>query len=120
MRPCLKLIEVDGDHALAIEIALGAAMQNIVVEDETAAKRAIAMLRSKQNRARNVLPLTTVRAAHGSRRVGFPPLMGFVGIAADLVRCDSRYMKALWRSFSGRIAIVRDIDCAVARARRVV
>ena len=114
--PVSKLIEVDGDHALAIEIALGAAMQNIVVEDETAAKRAIAMLRSSKTGRATFLPLTTVRGGRLSED-WLSSADGFVGIAADLVRCDSRY-EGVVAQLLGRIAIVRDIDCAVALARR--
>lgn len=114
--PVSKLIEVDGDHALAIEIALGAAMQNIVVEDETAAKRAIAMLRSSKTGRATFLPLTTVRGGRLSEG-WLSSADGFVGIAADLVRCDSRY-EGVVAQLLGRIAIVRDIDCAVALARR--
>ena len=56
-----RLISVSDEHALAVEIALGAAMQNIIVEDEPVAKRAIAMLKNTRSGRATFLPISTVK-----------------------------------------------------------
>lgn len=114
--PVSRLLSADDRYALAIEIALGAAMQNIAVEDESVAKRAIGMLKEARSGRCTFLPLTTVKG----RRLSEPWLAeidGFIGIASDLVRFEPRFTGMI-DQLLGRIVIVRDLDCATAAAKR--
>lgn len=114
--PVSRLITVGDEHAQAIEIALGAAMQNIVVKDEAVAKRAIAMLRESKGGRATFLPVETIR---GNRlnESWLPQADGFIGIAADLVKYD-RQFSGIIDQLLGKIVIVRDLDCATAVAKR--
>ncbi len=113
--PVSSLLSTEDQYATAIEIALGAAMQNIVVENETAAKRAISMLvQSKSGRA-TFLPLTSVK---GSRlqEPSIEAKPGYIGIAAGLVRCESRY-EGIVNWLLGRIIVAENLDLAVEIAK---
>ncbi len=114
--PVSRLISVEDDYALAVEIALGAAMQNIVVKDEAVAKRAIGMLKSSKSGRATFLPVSTVKGNRLNEN-WLPGTDGFVGVAADLVRCDERY-RGVINQLLGRIVIVRDLDCAAAVAKK--
>lgn len=103
-----KLIEVEGKYATAIEVALGGALQNIVVENEDVARRCINLLKESRSGRATFLPLTAVKGSRLSVQ-GLDAYSGFVGLAADLVGCDSRY-RAVVDSLLGRVAVVEDLD----------
>lgn len=114
--PVSRLIEVDEKHALAIEIALGGALQNIVVKDDTVAKRAIAMLKNARSGRATFLPVSAVR---GNKLTDnwLANTEGFIGVASDLVQCDAQF-SGIIRQLLGRIVVVRDLDCAVLLAKK--
>lgn len=114
--PVSRLIDAEEKYALAIEIALGAAMQNIAVEDESVAKRAIGMLKDARSGRCTFLPVSTVKGKRLSEP-WLPQMDGFVGIAAELVRFEPRFTGII-DQLLGRIVIVRDLDCATAVAKR--
>lgn len=113
--PVSQLIAAKGEHALAIETALGGAMQNIVAEDEEAAKAAIRQLsRDRAGRA-TFLPLTSVKGNRLDVR-SLSRQAGFVGLAADLVTYDPRFEGVVaW--LLGRVVVAEDLDAAVAIAK---
>lgn len=110
-----QLINTGAEHTIAIETALGGAMQNIVVENEQAAKTAIRTLsESRQGRA-TFLPLTSVKGNELNLR-DLDRWEGYVGLASQLVTYDSRYAGVVhW--LLGRIVIAEDLDSAVAMAK---
>ena len=110
-----SLIETGQETALAIETALGAAMQHIVVDNEQQAKRAIFLLKSRNAGRATFLPLSAVQPRQGDRlpREG----EGIVGVASELVSCEEAY-RALLSSLLGRTLVTRDIDSAIAVAKR--
>lgn len=114
--PVSRLIGVGDEHALAIEIALGAALQNVVVEDEGVAKRAIGMLKDARCGRATFLPVSTV---HGNRLTEnwLSQMDGYVGLAAELVTADLRF-SGIINQLLGRIVIVQDLDCATQIAKR--
>ncbi len=114
--PVSRLISVRDDAAVAVEIALGAAMQNIVTDDEQAAKRAIAFLKSGDHGRATFLPLTAVRPRRGERR-SLDAEPGFLGYADDLTRCDDRY-RVLVSSLLAGTAVVDHLDNAIALAKK--
>lgn len=110
-----KLIKVGDKHALAIEIALGAALQNIVVTAEEDAKAAIAYLKRRDGGRATFLPISAIRARAFEENVAGEK--GFVGIASELVECDGQY-RAIIDNLLGRTVVTEDMDSAIAMARR--
>lgn len=116
--PVSQLISVERRYALAIETALGAAIQNLVVENEDSAKAAIALLKRENAGRATFYPLTSVR---GSTFAGNPAELkktaGYVGIASELVSFDERYTNVI-SNLLGRTAIFDTLDNATICAKR--
>lgn len=110
-----KLIEVGAQYTTAIETALGGALQNIVVDDDEVAKRAINMLKEAKAGRATFLPITSIK---GNRLIenGLQGRQGFVAIASDLVHCEPVY-KSIVESLLGRTVVAVDLNDAVAIAR---
>ena len=113
--PVSALIRTENRYSTAVEIALGAAIQNIVVQDETAAKRAIALLKERGAGRATFLPLTNIRA-NPIRESDLAARGGYVGLASELVQCEERY-RAVIDSLLGRTVVAEDIDAAAAIAK---
>ena len=111
-----ELIDVPTDYITAIEVALGAGQQNIVTEDTTTAKEAIAFLKREHLGRVTFLPLSTlvVRRPPDIRLTGE---RGAIGWASELVKIDPRYQKALDFLLS-RTLVVDTLDNALALAKR--
>ncbi len=111
------LLSVRRGCELAIETALGAAAQNVVVEDERAAKDAIAFLKETKAGRATFLPLDTVRPSSfdGGAHLSDG---GVVGLASGLVTCDKRYERVV-SNLLGRIVVAEDLNAASALARRL-
>jgi len=114
--PVSLLIRTEDSYTVAIEIALGAAMQEILVEGEYDAKAAIAYLKRTGGGRATFLPLNTAQGKT-LRESGLENCRGFVGIAAQLVRCEDRYRKAV-EDLLGRTVIVQDIDAAIVMSQK--
>ncbi|MCI1964816.1 MAG: chromosome segregation protein SMC [Oscillospiraceae bacterium] len=114
--PVSRLIQVPHQYSVAIETALGAAMQNIVVGTEQDAKRAIGLLKEKKSGRATFLPLTVMKGRILSEP-GLSGCQGFVGIASELCSCEPKY-QAVLNSLLGRVAIAENLDFAVQIARR--
>lgn len=114
--PISRLIQVPEQYAVAMETALGGAMQNIVVGTEQDAKRAIALLKHSNAGRATFLPVSTIRG-RTLQEHGLSSCRGFVGIASELCSFDGTYREVV-NSLLGRIAVAEDLDCAVAIAGR--
>jgi len=114
--PVANLIRVDSRYAVAIEIALGAGLQNVVVDREEDAKGAMAFLKQKNAGRATFLPLTAIRGEQ-LREKGIEDEFGFVGIASDLVAFDEKY-RNVFQNLLGRTVVADDIDCGIAMARK--
>ncbi len=113
--PISKLIVTDPEYITAIETCLGAAMQNIVVENEESAKAAIAYLKRTNSGRATFLPLTTVKGTLADVSA-VTNKNGFISIASKLVRCDEKY-RGIVDSLLGRTVVCDNIDCAANLAR---
>ena len=113
--PVSALIRTESRYSTAVEIALGAAIQNIVVQDETAAKRAIALLKERGAGRATFLPITNIRA-NPIRESDLAARGGYVGLSSELVQCEERY-RAVMDSLLGRTVVAEDIDAAAAIAK---
>ena len=110
----------DTRYQTALEIAMGASGQNIIVEDEAAAKRSIDYLkRNRQGRA-TFLPLTTIkpRQLNGQFAQILANAPGFIGMASDLVTYEER-LANIFQNILGVTAIFNTIDNANKAARAV-
>lgn len=109
-------ISVDGQYALAVETALGGAMQNLIVENEDAAKRGIRFLKENHGGRATFLPITSVKG-YEFREKGLEDCEGFVAMADKIVGYDSKF-SGIIASLLGRIAIAEDIDSATIIAKK--
>ena len=114
--PVSRLIRTDDEYTVAIEIALGSAMQNVVVDTEADGKAAMNYLKRTGNGRATFLPIAVVRGKE-LKENGLEGANGFVGIASDLVTTDSRY-RGVVEYLLGRTVIAENIDCAIAMARK--
>ena len=103
----------DTRYQTALEIALGGASQNIIVEDEATAKRAIAFLKEKRQGRATFLPLTTIkpRQLSGQQISLLESSDGFLGLASDLVTYQPN-LDVIFQNLLGTIAIFDTIDHA--------
>ena len=114
--PVSRVISVPKEYGVAIETALGAAMQNIVTETDEDAKQAIRYLKSVDGGRATFLPLNTIKPRE-LRENGLEDCYGFVGVAANLCSCDNKYNGILY-SLLGKIVIAEDLNCATTIAKK--
>ena len=110
-----QLVGVEKEYSVAVETALGGALQNIVVENEDSAKRGIRLLKEGKAGRATFLPITSVK---GTRLENdrLENEDGFVALGCDIVTYDKKY-EGIVRNLLGRICIAEDIDAASRIAR---
>ncbi|MCI8477753.1 MAG: chromosome segregation protein SMC, partial [Oscillospiraceae bacterium] len=114
--PVAGLIQVPDAYAVAIETALGGAMQHIVVEQEEDGKAAIESLKRREGGRGTFLPLSAIRPAEFQfGAVTQEP--GFVGLGDGLVQCERKY-QAVISHLLGRVVVAEDLDRAIAMTRK--
>ena len=109
--PVSTILSVKPGYEVAIETALGFALQNIVVENETAAKAAMAFLRDERAGRATFLPLDTVKPGSFNGRLPEGAVL-----ASSLVTYDEKYANIV-SSLLGRIVVVDDVNEASRTAR---
>ena len=114
--PVSRVISVPPKYGVAIETALGAAMQNIVVNSDEDAKQAIRYLKSTDGGRATFLPLNTIKPRE-LRENGLEDCYGFVGVASQLCTCDAKYNDIL-SSLLGRIVVADDLNSATSIAKK--
>ncbi len=110
------IIHVDKKYATAVEIALGASLQNVIVDNEDTAKRCIRHLKETNAGRATFLPLTSIKG-NLLNVDGLEDEEGFEGIASNLVSYDEKYAQIV-RYILGRTAIIEDIDTATVIAKK--
>ena len=114
--PVSRLIRTEDQYTVAVEIALGAAMQQIVVGSEADGKAAIGYLKRTGGGRATFLPLSTIQGKR-LQEDGLDHCRGYVGIASELVASDDRY-RGIVENLLGRTVIAQDIDAAIAMANK--
>lgn len=111
-----NLITVPKEYEVAIEMALGQAVQNIVTEKENDAKKLVEYLRTNHLGRASFLPIASV---HGKKleKIAKEKESQVIGIASDLVKYDKIYEQIVL-SLLGRTVIVEDMDTAIALAKK--
>ena len=113
-------LSFDVHYQTALEIALGASSQHIIVEDEKAATKAIDFLKRNRSGRATFLPLTTIKArtisSQNQDAIAASP--GFLGMADELVSFDKR-LEAIFKNLLATTAIFDTVEHARAAARQV-
>ncbi|MDE5619918.1 MAG: chromosome segregation protein SMC [Ruminococcus sp.] len=107
---------VEQKYALAVETALGGAMQNIIVENEETAKQCINFLREQKGGRATFLPVTSVKGRELNEQ-GLENCTGFEAVASQIVDYDLKF-SGIMSSLLGRTVIAENIDCAVVIAKK--
>ena len=115
--PVAGLLHVPDQYTVAIETALGGAMQNLVVDREEDGKAVIQYLKRRDGGRATILPLSSIRPGELREAESLSREPGFVGVADQLVQFDPRY-RAVFSNLLGRVAVMEDLDAAIAAARR--
>ncbi|AMP20705.1 hypothetical protein AZF37_05530 [endosymbiont 'TC1' of Trimyema compressum] len=113
-----QLIEVDKNYEKSIEVALGGALQNVVVATSQEAKKAISFLKQNHKGRCTFLPLDVIK----ERQLGnnFKPLLqekGVIGLGKDLLKVDSKFQLVV-NHLLGNVLIVDTVDTGIAVAKK--
>ena len=111
------LIQVNKDYEIAIEIALGGSIQNIVTDNEQTAKQMIEFLKKNRFGRATFLPLSSVNARGEFSQKEALKEEGVIGLASELVNAAPRYQGVI-RYLLGRVLVVDHIDHAIAIGRK--
>ena len=115
--PVADLLKVPDPYTVAIETALGGAMQNIVVDREEDGKAVIQYLKRRDGGRATILPISSIRP--GDLREGQSLLRepGFVGVGDQLIQFNPKY-RNVFSNLLGRVAVMENLDAAIAVARK--
>lgn len=111
-----RIINVKKEYSVAVETALGNALQNIIVETEADAKRAINSLKNSGAGRATFLPVNSVKARSFTEK-GYEDMFGYVGRANEIVECEGKYREII-NYLLGAVVITEDIDSAVLIAKK--
>lgn len=114
--PVSQLINVPSQYNVAMEVALGAKMQNIVTQTDEDAKRAIKTLKQLDAGRATFLPLTTIKGRTLDEK-GLDDCYGYIGIASELCSCDRKYDN-IKSSLLGKIVVAEDLNSAATIAKK--
>ncbi len=106
------LIEVPEGFELAVETALGPALQHVVCEDDDSAKRGVEWLKRTESGRATFLPVATIKARPVSLGNEIKNAKGYISLASEKVKCDGRY-EAIVEYLLGRTILADDMDDAV-------
>lgn len=112
-----EMINVPEGYETAVETALGAAMQNIVVADDDCAKKAITALKVSQSGRLTFLPVDSINSKKAVLDGSITSDHGFCGIGSELIDFEPRYKK-IFDYLLGRVAIVKDLNSAILLSKR--
>lgn len=113
-----ELVQVPKAYEIAVEMALGSAMQNIVTPTDQAAKKAIDHLRSKQYGRATFLPVNVIRPRTLTQQeLNCCQVKGFLGVASQLVGYEERY-RGIFGNLLGRTVLVEDLEAGMAINRQ--
>jgi len=111
------IVKVDKKYEVAVEISLGASIQNIVTDNENTAKKLIKFLKVNKFGRATFLPLTTVKPRGQFTYTDALKQKGVIGLCSSLINTDPKY-RDLIESLTGRVLVVDNIDNAIKIARK--
>lgn len=110
------LISVEEKYQTAIEMTLGASLQNIVTDTEIEAKKLVDYLKQHKIGRASFLPISTVKGQKLTN-INATGIRGYIGIASDLVKSDKQY-EGIIQSLLGRTVIVQNMNAAIDLAKK--
>jgi chromosome segregation protein len=111
--PVSDILQVPAKLETAIEVGLGADLQDVVTDSELSAREAVSFLKDKKAGRATFIPLDIVKPAPCA---DFPPTPGILGVAVDLVDFENRFTQVA-EHLLGKIIIAEDIDAALSLAK---
>ena len=114
--PVTTLIRVPAQYNIAMEVALGAKMQHVVVNTDADARRAIDFLKKRDAGRATFLPITTIRPRKLDEK-DLDDCYGYIGIASELCKTEPKYQGIL-DNLLGRIVVAEDLNAASSIAKR--
>ena len=115
--PVADLLKVPEEYTVAIETALGGAMQNLVVDREEDGKSVIQYLKRRDAGRATILPLSSIRPGELREGQALRREPGFVGVGDQLISFQPQY-RNVFSNLLGRVAVMEDLDHAIAAARK--
>ncbi|QKS73246.1 chromosome segregation protein SMC [Paenalkalicoccus suaedae] len=113
-----EMIDVRADYQTAIDIALGASQQHVIVEDEATGRSAIAFLKERRLGRATFLPMNVVKSRLLARADELEGMDGYIGVASELIKTEDRYQHVI-RHLLGNVVIATDLTTARAIAQRL-
>ena len=110
------LISVEEKYQTAIEMTLGASLQNIVTDTEEEAKKLVNYLKENKIGRASFLPISSVKGQK-LNKINYSGVSGYIGIASDLVKTDKKY-EGIILNLLGRTVIVENMDSAINLAKK--
>ncbi len=111
-----SLISVEETYQTAIEMTLGASLQNIVTDTEEDAKKLVNYLKENKMGRASFLPIHSVKG-HKLSNINATGIQGYIGIASDLVKADKEYEGIIF-NLLGKTVIVENMDSAISLAKK--
>ena len=115
--PVAELLKTEDRYTVAIETALGSAMQNLVVDREEDGKAVIQFLKRRDAGRATILPLSAMQPGMLREADSLRKEPGFVGIGSELIQFDGQYQN-VFSNLLGRVAVMEDLNCGIAVARK--
>ena len=115
--PVADLLKVPEEYTVAIETALGGAMQNLVVDREEDGKAVIQYLKRRDAGRATILPPSSIRSGELREGQALRREPGFVGVGDQLISFQPQY-RNVFSNLLGRVAVMEDLDHAIAAARK--
>ena len=112
-----EIFTVEKEYEVAIEIALGSAISNVITENEKIAKDLINYLKKNNIGRATFLPLDNIRGNKLKLDSRFTSMDGVIGIASDIIKVDNKYVNAV-NNVLGRTVICKDMDSALKLSRQ--
>jgi len=112
-----ELINVPEGYEVAMETALGAALQNIICENDIAAREAINQLKHNKAGRLTFLPMNSIRPGRKENRDDLIKMPGFMGYAVDRIGFDQKY-KSVMDYLLGRVVIADNMDNAILMSKK--
>lgn len=112
-----EIFKVQKEYEVAIEIALGAGISNVITETDVIAKELINYLKHNKIGRATFLPLNNIKGNKLSLPSSITECEGYVGIASDIITYPEKYEKAINNAL-GRVIVAKDMDCALAISKK--
>ena len=112
-----EILEIDKEYEIAIEIAMGAAISNIITETDSIAKELINYLKNNKLGRATFLPLNNIKGNKLLLDNSITSMEGYIGIAADIIKYPKVYEKAV-NNVLGRVIVAKNMDCALKISKK--